>query len=112
MAPPALPQPAGGDPAAPAADPVAIRVCLTPMLTAEFDHEWDLALDEAKRSKDLAPVRELLGKWRHIAYRELRDPGSHYRMLAKAEQIQRRGTNPSAVTLEEMKALLRGRHAE
>lgn len=105
---PVLDQP----PVAPAAEPLAIRACLTPMLTAEFDREWDLALDEAKRAKDLAPVRELLGKWRHIAYREPRGPGSYYRMPAKAEQIQRRGTNPAAVTLEEMKAVVRGRQAE
>ncbi|MEU4805184.1 DUF6247 family protein [Actinosynnema sp. NPDC023587] len=53
-----------------------------------------------------------MGKWRHIAYRELRDPGSHHRMPAKTEQTQHRGTNPTAVTLEETKALLRGRQAQ
>ncbi len=111
MVSPAEAWPHGGEPVAPAADPVAIRACLTPMLTAEFDREWDLALEEAKRAKDLVGVFELLGKWRHIAYRELRDPGSYYRMLAKAEQIQRSGANPDARTLDEMKALIRERQA-
>lgn len=101
--------PSGGDPVAPAADPVAIRAALTPMLVAEFDREWELVLERAKVSKDLAGIRDLLGKWRHIAYGELRDPGSYYRMLAKAEQVQRLSANPDAVSLEEMKALLRQR---
>ncbi|GAA3464259.1 DUF6247 family protein [Saccharothrix longispora] len=109
MASPAASMPPGGDPVVPAADPVAIRAALTPMLVAEFDREWELVLERAKVSKDLAGVRELLGKWRHIAYGELHDPGSYYRMLAKAEQVQRLGANPDAVSLEEMKALLRQR---
>lgn len=112
MASPAQAHPPSGEPVAPAADPVAIRACLTPMLVAEFDREWELVLDRAKASKDLADVRTLLAKWRHIAYGELRDPGSYYRVLAKAEQIQRLGANPDAVSLEEMKALLRGRQAD
>lgn len=91
---------------------MAIRASLTPMLVAEFDREWELAPDRAKASKDLAAVWALLTKWRHIAYGELRDPGSHYRMLAKAEQIQRLGANPDAVSLDEMKALMRGRQAD
>ncbi|WP_123746917.1 DUF6247 family protein [Saccharothrix texasensis] len=106
MASPAASVPSGGGPVVPAADPVAIRAALTPMLVAEFDREWELVLERAKVSKDLAGIRDLLGKWRHIAYGELRDPGSYYRMLAKAEQVQRLGANPDAVSLEEMKALL------
>jgi hypothetical protein len=97
--------------ASPAADPVSIRACLTPMLVAEFDREWELVLDRAKASKDLAGVRTLLAKWRHIAYGELRDPGAYYRMLARAEQIQRLGANPGAGSLEDMKALIRERQA-
>ncbi|MGH3802843.1 MAG: hypothetical protein ACRDTD_22495 [Pseudonocardiaceae bacterium] len=30
----------------------------------------------------------------HTAYMEMRDPGSYYLMLAKAEQITRTGRNP------------------
>ena len=63
----------------------------------------------ANQSKDLAGVHDLLNKWRHTAYMEMRDPGSHYRMLAKAEQILRTGRNPDAAPFEDMQALIRQR---
>jgi hypothetical protein len=93
----------------PAADPAAIRACLSPALLAEFDHEWDLVLEQAKVSKDLTAVHDLLATWRHVAYREMVDPGAHYRMLAKAEQIMRTGRNPDAVPVDAMHALIRQR---
>lgn len=105
-------------PAAPVPDPApgpvpleprAIRACLPPALAGEFDREWELVLERAKQSQDLSGVAELLGKWRHIAYREMREPGSHSRMLAKAEQILRTGHNPDAGSFEEMQALIRAR---
>jgi hypothetical protein len=40
---------------------------------------------------------------------EIRDPGSYYRMLAKAEQIMRIGHNPDAVSFEDMQAFIRQR---
>jgi hypothetical protein len=39
----------------------------------------------------------------------MRDPGSYYRMLGKAEQIMRTGRNPDAVPFEDMQALIRQR---
>jgi hypothetical protein len=110
MASPAAPLPA--DPVAPEADPVAIRACLSPRLLAEFDAEWESELDQAKASKDLAVVRELLTKWRHIAYTEMRDPGAYFRLLAKAEQILRTGANPSAGSNDEIQVLIRERLAQ
>jgi hypothetical protein len=104
----AAPSP-GASPAAPAADPVAIRACLAPRLVAEFDAEWDSALENAKASKDLAGVHALLHKWRHLAYAEMRDPGSYSRLLAKAEQILRTGENPTAGSFADMQALIRER---
>jgi uncharacterized protein DUF6247 len=106
MASPAAPLP---DPAPPSPDPQAIRVCLTSALAAEFDSEWEIVLERAKQSKDLAGVHDLLDKWRHTAYLEMRDPGSYYRMLGKAEQIIRTGRNPDAVPFEDMQALIRQR---
>ena len=79
------------------------------MLAAEFDSEWEIVLERAKQSKDLAEVHDLLNKWRHTAYMEMRDPGSHHRMLAKAEQIMRTGRNPDAAPFEDMQALIRQR---
>jgi Family of unknown function (DUF6247) len=106
MASPATPLP---NPAPPPPDPQAIRTSLTPALATEFDHEWDIVLERAKQSKDLTEVHDLLTKWRHTAYMEMRDPGSHYRMLAKAEQILRTGRNPDAAPFEDMQELIRQR---
>ncbi|MGH3934593.1 MAG: DUF6247 family protein [Pseudonocardiaceae bacterium] len=108
MASPAAPLPDPA-PAPPPPDPQAIRGCLTSALAAEFDSEWEIVLEHAKQSKDLAGVHDLLTKWRHTAYLEMRDPGAYYRMLAKAEQIMRTGRNPDAVSFEDMQALLRQR---
>lgn len=88
------------DPRVPPADPQAIRACLTPTLAAEFDHEWNIVLDRVKQSQDLTDLHELLAKWRHTAVLELRDPGTTYRILAKAEQIQRTGHNPDATPID------------
>jgi hypothetical protein len=95
----------------PPADPQAIRACLTSTLVAEFDREWELVLERAKQDKDLAPIQSLLTKWRHLAYMEMRDPGSYYRLLAKAEQITRTGRNPDAASIEDMRALMERRMA-
>lgn len=103
-----LPDPA---PLPPAADPQAIRTCLPPILAAEFDREWEIVLDRVKQSMDLSDLQAWLNKWRHTAYLEMRDPGAYYRMLAKAEQILRTGSNPDAVPYEEMQVLIRQRHA-
>lgn len=108
MASPAKPVP-GPPVGPPPSDPQAIRACLTPVLAAEFDREWDIVLERAKQSKDLAGVHELLTKWRHIAYLEGRDPGAHERMLAKAARILRTGGNPDAASFEDMQALVRQR---
>ncbi len=108
MASPAAALPPDHEPVPPP-DPQAIRACLTPSLATEFDSEWEIVLERAKQSKDLAWVHDLLNKWRHTAYMETRDPGSYYRMLAKTEQIMRTGHNPNAVSIEDMQALIRQR---
>ncbi|MGH3833808.1 MAG: DUF6247 family protein [Pseudonocardiaceae bacterium] len=99
----ALPEPV---PVPPPPEPQAIRACLPPALAAAFDREWEIVLDRVKQSMNLADLHELLNKWRHTAYMEMRDPGSYYRMLGKAEQIMRIGGNPGAVPFEEMQALI------
>ncbi|MEV4129528.1 DUF6247 family protein [Nocardia sp. NPDC049707] len=90
----------------PASEPAAIRAALTPTLLAEFDHEWEIVLDGAKNSKELSGILELLTKWRHIAFTEVREPGAYFRLQAKAEQIQRFGANPGAGSIEDMRALI------
>ena len=96
-------------PTLPSPDPQAIRAFLASALAAEFDSEWDIVLERAKQSKDLAGVHDMLNKWRHTVYMEMRDPGSYHRMLAKAEQIMRTGRNSDAVPFEDMQELIRQR---
>jgi hypothetical protein len=83
MASPATPVPDSA-PSPPPPDPQAIRACLTSALADEFDSEWEIALESAKQSKNLAEVHELLSKWGHTAYLETRDPESYSLLLAEA----------------------------
>ena len=109
MASPAAALPPDREPA-PLADPVAIRACLTPDVAVEFDAEWEIVLDKAKQSKDLASVHDLLAKWRHVAYAELKDPGSYFRLLATAARTLATGEAPAgSVSGDEVKALIRER---
>jgi 3,4-dihydroxy-2-butanone 4-phosphate synthase len=105
----AAPPPALPPAAPPAADPRAIRACLTPTLVSEFDREWEIVLERAKQEKDITAIHALLNKWRHLAFTELQEPGSYFRLLAKAEQIERAGHNPSAARIEDMRALIERR---
>ena len=99
------------EPVPPEAEPGAIRACLTAQMLADFDSEWDFVLDEAKRIHSLEGVQDLLAKWRLMAYHELKYPGSYARMMAKVELIRRTGANPDAVSVEDMRELLRKRLA-
>ena len=60
------------EPLAPPPDLQAIRARLTELVTAEFDREWDVVLEEAKASKDLSGVHDLLAKCHDV--RSLRNP--------------------------------------
>jgi hypothetical protein len=111
MASPAAALPSDHELVPPQPEPQAVRACLTPDVAAEFDAEWEIVLDKAKASKDLAPVHELLAKWRHFAYAELRDPGSYFRLLATAARTLATGQAPAgSISGDGMKALIRQRH--
>ncbi|MFC9250663.1 DUF6247 family protein [Amycolatopsis thailandensis] len=105
MASPAAPLDGDG-PRPPEADAASIRRCLSPRLLMDFDAEWSLVLDQAKESKSLKAVHGLLRKWQAIAYGELQDPGSHYRMLGKAERILQTGDHLGEVPARELHALI------
>lgn len=97
----------GHDPVPPPADPKEIRACLSQTLATEFDREWALVIDRVKQSMDLADLRDLLNKWRHTAYMEMRDPGSYYRLLAKVEHTLATGEAPvGSVPAQEIDALI------
>jgi hypothetical protein len=82
-------------------------------VAAEFDREWEIVLERAKQTKDLAGVHDLLNKWRHLAYAELKEPGSYYRLLATAAHTLATGkAPPGSVSGEDMKALIRQRLGE
>ncbi|MDN5858886.1 MAG: DUF6247 family protein, partial [Pseudonocardia sp.] len=101
---PHQPPPHGGRASAPDADPVAIRACLSTELASVFDAEWEHTLEAAKHSKDLAGVRTLLAHWRLHAGQELQDPGSYFRTLAVATQIQATGSpRPRSISWDEMR---------
>lgn len=109
MASPAAPS-EQNHPVPPPAEPRAIRACLTPDVAVEFDREWDIVLDQAKRDKDLAPVQDLLVKWRHLAYAELTEPGSYFRVLATAEHTLATGqAPPGSVSGDEIAAMIQRR---
>jgi hypothetical protein len=94
---------------APAADPVEIRACLPHHLVAVFDAEWDTAMEKARAAKDLSGVLSLLHKWRHLAYAELREPGTYHRLQAKTEEILRTGSNSTAGSYTQMRARVQER---
>ena len=97
----------------PAADPVAIRVCLPPEVAAVFDAEWEDVLEAAKHSKDLAGVRDLLAHWRHHAYQELRDPGAYSRVLAISTRAEATRRAPvGSLSEEEVRARIDARLTE
>lgn len=93
----------------PGADPQSIRQSLSAELRVEFDAEWSHVMDRAKASMELGGVQDLLRKWRHIAFTETSSPGTHARVMAKAEEILRTGRNSTAGSYTDMQALIRER---
>jgi hypothetical protein len=69
-----------------------------------FDREWEIVLERAKQTKELAGILDLLAKWRLYAAAERREPGWYSRLMAKADRIECTGHNPDAVSVEEMRA--------
>jgi len=49
-------------------------------LVGELDAEWDIVLETAESSRDLAGVHSPLHEWRHLAYAEQIEPGSYGRI--------------------------------
>ncbi|AFU04218.1 DUF6247 family protein [Nocardia brasiliensis] len=91
---------------APAAEPKALRAALTPDLRAEFDREWDLVLEQAKKSHTLEEIHALLNKWQHTVVMEKRDPGSYQRMVEKAARIEAGGGRTTGVSIEAVRSLI------
>ena len=111
-----IPQPSNhgrSDIRPPAADPTAIRSYLPPDVATVFDREWDQVLEDAKQSKSLTGIRDLLAQWRHIAVQESRSPGTFHRLAAKADAIMATGKPaPGSVAGAEVRALISARLAE
>lgn len=52
------------------------------------------------RPASLDPIHELLNKWRHFAYAELKDPGSYFMVLARATRKLADGRNQPSLPTE------------
>lgn len=94
---------------APTAEPRALRAALGPELRAEFDREWDLALEQAKKSHTLEEIHGLLNKWQHTAVMEKREPGSCQRIVEKAARIEADGGRSTGVSIEDVRSLITDR---
>ncbi|TMR11512.1 hypothetical protein ETD86_35585 [Nonomuraea turkmeniaca] len=69
--------------------PKAIRAALPTEDRGLFDHEYRVALDQAKVSYDLAPVHAFQDRWWAIAVMKA-DPDDYLRMLETAERVAHR----------------------
>ncbi len=90
--------------------PAAIRDALIDEERAEFETAYADAMAEASRTLDLTRVLDVLRAYHRIAWLT-RQQGSeaHRRMLDKAAEILRTGSNPDAVPAEDVRALIRER---
>ncbi len=92
------------------AETAAIRGQLGPELATIFDREWEIVLEAAKLSHDLAGINDLLIKWRHVVAAESREPGWYFRLQEDAAGILERGTpDPDAVSGDEVRAMIAAR---
>lgn len=105
----ASPLPPSEVPQDPAAEPEVLWAVLPVELRDEFDGEWGRVLDRAKESHSLEEVHDLLNKWQHTAAMELRSPGSYGRVLEMAAQIEVAGGRATAMSVEDMRALIEQR---
>lgn len=102
-------------PPVPAAEPAAIRACLPPAVAAEFDRNWGAVMDRAKAEQDLTLVHGFLARWRIMAYTEMTDPGSYFRLMELADKAMKdaeAGRLPAGgVSSAQMKAMIADRLA-
>lgn len=90
--------------------PAAIRDALIDEERAEFERAYRQALAEAAETLDLAKVLDVLRNYHRIAWlTRQQGPEAHRRMLDKAAEIVRTGTNPDAVPVEVARTLIRQR---
>ncbi|ONI73302.1 hypothetical protein ALI144C_46175 [Actinosynnema sp. ALI-1.44] len=90
--------------------PRAIREVLLPEEAPDFDRDYRKALKAAAETMSLDEVFKTLEHWHRIARITQLDPERHRRMLQRAEHILRTGEPmPDAVSLDEVKAMIRER---
>ena len=97
----------------PAADPDTVRARLGQDLVDVFDRQWEQVLEEAKRTKSLTGVHDLITHWRHIAFQEMRAPGTYHRLMARADAIGATGRpTPGSVAGADVRAAISARLSE
>src|SRR5215470_9685620 len=93
--------------------PAAIRDALIDEERAEFERVYRDAMIEAARTLDLTRVLNVLRNYHRIAWLTQRQGRqAHRRMLDKAAEIMRTGTNPDAVSVHEVMALIAKRRGQ
>lgn len=91
----------------------AIRDALIDEERGQFERAYRDALTEAGDTLDLTRVLDVLRNYHRIAWMTQRPgPEAHRRMLRKADEIMRTGTNPDAGSLEDMTAMINKRLGE
>jgi hypothetical protein len=70
----------------PGATPREIRAALHPEYRAEFDRDYQQALEEAGRSLDLAGVLDVVERWRRRSW-ITRDRHEHRRVVRRAVEL-------------------------
>lgn len=91
----------------PETSPSAIRDALIDEERTEFERAYQEAMIEAARTLDLTEVLDVLRSYHRIAWLTRRHgPEAHRRMLDKAAEILRTGSNPDAVSVDEVMTLI------
>jgi hypothetical protein len=94
----------------PETTPAAIRDALIDEERVEFEQAYRDAMAEAARTLDLTRVLDVLRAYHRIAWlTRQQGPEAHRRMLDKAAAILRTGSNPDAIPIEDVRALIRSR---
>ncbi|MGH3833813.1 MAG: DUF6247 family protein [Pseudonocardiaceae bacterium] len=99
------PREPGAEAISPAEAPRAIRQALLAEEAGQFDSEWRTAMSRSAESLDLTEVYTVLRRWREIAALTQADPGTHRRMLLRADQILA-GHERGTVTADQMREMI------
>ena len=88
-----------GHPLAAGASPAVIRQWLADRDAQRFVGEYEQAIDEARASLELAPVVEVIERWRRIAILQT-DPEAYRRTIRRAAELATGQPSPEDEPIE------------